>query len=287
MEEAPALNIAGILRSYFAAKPEVIMAFLFGSVVTGNRTSESDIDIAVYLLPAQKGFEVEGISQYECEEEIWGEVEKIIHENVDLVVLNRAPASVAAAVFYNGIPILVKDKNLYWQFFLTVTNSAEDFMSFVDDFLEIKQRSKSLSKLDRSRLIRIADFLEAELADINLFRELNMEIYLANASIRRNVERWTENIVNASIDIAKIILASQKLPVPQTYRETVENLSAVKGFSKINMSEMSSFTGLRNILARDYLDIRFSRIRSFVDRVEDLYGRLLSSVKVWLSNQPT
>jgi predicted nucleotidyltransferase len=88
MDEAPVLNIAGILRSYFAAKPEVIMAFLFGSIVTGNRTSESDIDIVVYLLPAQKGFEVEGISQYECEDDIWCEVEKIIHENVDLVVLN-------------------------------------------------------------------------------------------------------------------------------------------------------------------------------------------------------
>jgi len=41
------------------------------------------------------------------------------------------------------------------------------------------------------------------------------------------VERWIENLVNASTDIAKILLASSKQVAPQTYRETLLHLSVI------------------------------------------------------------
>jgi hypothetical protein len=45
---------------------------------------------------------------------------------------------------------------------------------------------------------------------IGRFKKLKLDDYLHNWEERKIVERWTENIVNALIDIAKIVLASEK-----------------------------------------------------------------------------
>jgi len=59
---------------------------------------------------------------------------------------------------------------------------------------------------DRERLIRYIDFMESELSDFPRFSKVNWKIYSENRDLRRNLERWIENIVNCSIDIAKVIL---------------------------------------------------------------------------------
>ena len=38
-----------LLRNYFQRKPEVVLAFLFGSISKEREIEESDVDIAVYL----------------------------------------------------------------------------------------------------------------------------------------------------------------------------------------------------------------------------------------------
>ena len=72
-------------------------------------------------------------------------------------------------------PVVIKDLSLYWGLFLAVSSAAEDFRKFTREFLEIKQRSRSLSEVDRDHLRRISDSL-------------------SDSSRRRNVERWVENI---------------------------------------------------------------------------------------------
>jgi len=59
---------------------------------------------------------------------------------------------------------------------------------------------------DRECLIRYIDFMESELSDFPRFSKVNWKIYSENRDLRRNLERWIENIVNCSIDIAKVIL---------------------------------------------------------------------------------
>jgi len=43
---APRVNVAGLAR-YFAAQPDVVVAYLFGSVAKGTARPQSDVDIAV------------------------------------------------------------------------------------------------------------------------------------------------------------------------------------------------------------------------------------------------
>ena len=58
-------------------------------------------------------------------------------------------------------------------------------------------------------------------ADHEDFVGLSRQEYESRAHARRNVERWVENIVNASIDIAKILAASSGKRIPPTYRSAV------------------------------------------------------------------
>ncbi len=54
------------------------------------------------------------------------------------------------------------------------------------------------------RLTKHIAFIEDELKDHEKFVSLSWEEYNGNRSKRRDIERWIENIINSSIDIAKI-----------------------------------------------------------------------------------
>jgi uncharacterized protein YutE (UPF0331/DUF86 family) len=105
---------------------------------------------------------------------------------------------------------------------------------------------------------------------------MTRERYLGDPPARRNVERWVENLVNAATDTAKILLAARDMPVPETYRETLRNLSVLEGFPAEAAEKLASYARLRNLLAHEYLDIRWPEIRRFIDEHASPYAGLLS-----------
>jgi len=267
------------LKDYFSEREEVFMAFAFGSRINGQATTESDFDIAVYFKPESKEIEWEEEKEYETEDKIWSDVEKIVGIRTDFVVLNRAPSTLAYSIIQNGKPIIIKDRSFYLRFYLLISSAAEYFMEFTKDFWTIKQRSNSLSEIDRQRLIRIADFFEKEVEDYKNFKDLDQKDYEKDRVLKRNVERWAENIVNSSIDIAKIILASEKINIPETYRETLRSLLRIKDFDANIAEGLSKYAKMRNLLAHEYLDIRFRQLKNFTNESETAYKYLLEFVK--------
>lgn len=111
-------------------------AFLFGSQASGWATSLSDVDVAVYFYPKRrKPIEYEEPIWYEKEGEIWGDLERLLKKEVELLVLNRVSASVAASAI-RGIPLVINDWGLYLDFMDIVTREAEDFREMLfEDFL--------------------------------------------------------------------------------------------------------------------------------------------------------
>lgn len=99
------------------------------------------------------------------------------------------------------------------------------------------------------------------------------------------MERWIENIINSSIDICKVILVSENIPVPDTYKELVVCISSVPGFNKERMDALSEWVRFRNIVAHEYLDIRWASIKRFVEEAEPLYKSYLKDVKEYLERQ--
>ncbi len=101
------------LKEYFAKREDVVLAFLFGSRAKGYVRVTSDWDIGVYFVPlSTRELELETDRDYPAEHEVWGDIEKIVGAEVDLVVLNRAPASITD-IAMRGIPLVIKDQTLW------------------------------------------------------------------------------------------------------------------------------------------------------------------------------
>lgn len=266
------------LKEYFERCDEVLIAFVFGSQAKNTSRFDSDWDIAVYFKP-KKFLELETKIDYPFERKISFDVEKVLETEVDFLVLNRAKPSLVFSILNAGIPLVIKDKRLYLKLLSKTHYEAVDFWNFVLDFWKIRERSKSLSIEDKAILIEHLVFLEEEFKDIEKFKKMNWEEYSKSRDDRRNIERWVENLVMSALDIAKIILSSEKKEIPQTYRETLK----IFGVFYINPSfakRFSEFAELRNIVVHEYLDMRWERIKKFIKEAEKLYPQFIKRIKV-------
>jgi uncharacterized protein YutE (UPF0331/DUF86 family) len=140
-----------------------------------------------------------------------------------------------------------------------------------------------LAPEDRERLIRYVDFLDAELSDYAKFAQVDWKRYTLDRDMRRNLERWIENIVNCSIDIAKVILASEGHRIPTSYRETLRAMGTTALFDEAFGEAVSQWAPLRNILAHEYLDVRWKPIRRFIQGSENTYRKLTQGIRDYLA----
>lgn len=136
---------------------------------------------------------------------------------------------------------------------------------------------------ERERLIRLLDYLESEVSEYPTFADLTWEIYQKDKPARRNVERWIENIVMSSIDLAKVLLASENRPIPDSYKETLYNIGLLGEFDEEFGRRLSKWAGLGNIVAHEYLDIRWKNIREFIKESEPAFAGLVKGVKKMLA----
>jgi uncharacterized protein YutE (UPF0331/DUF86 family)/predicted nucleotidyltransferase len=263
-------RLLDLLRALSEREPEIVLSFLFGSRATGRRTPDSDVDVAVYLRHAEE------------EDRIWAEIGLTSGAEVDLILLNSASASLVSAVFKTGIPLSIKDTELFWCLYLESTREAEDFAQFASDYWSIAQRSLSLTPEDRIRLIKRVQFLQEEWKDLRGFSAVTPGLFEASKARRREMERWAENMTNATIDIAKIVLASEKKPMPQSYQEALRSFALLAGMTTEEAERFSTLARLRNLLAHEYLDLLYGRIADFMNLFPPLYDQAFRFLTAFL-----
>ncbi len=261
------------LKGYFAGRDEVVLAFLFGSRSKGNMRKSSDWDIGIYLTSESRA----------VEQELWGDVERICNAAVDIIVLNRAPARIAWSIV-RGKPLVIKDRKKYLDILIRASHEANDWYRTAEDYHRVFERSSSLSREDRGRIEKIVQFLEVETSDFPKFEKMTWEEYANDRAKKREIERWAEQIINAVIDAAEIILASEKRVIPETYKDIVKVLGLVKPFDNGGdvCLTLSEWTGLRNVLAHEYLDYRWDKISMFVNETKPLLRDFIERVKQFL-----
>ena len=273
------------LKKYLKKESSVILAFIFGSRQKGLARDSSDWDIGIYFKPKTRKLEWEEEKDYPQENRIWGKITEIMEREVDLVVLNRVPSILVFNVLTSGFPLLIKDRKIYLDLLERTSYEAIDFRNFIFDFWKIKQRAQSLNEEDKTRLLLRIDFLENEVKEFDRFQHLTWKEYQEDTDKRRIVERWIENMINASLDIAKIILAAEKKLIPKTYQATLKDLGTTKYFDIDFTGKFSQFARLRNILAHEYLDIRWKDISDFLKRGRFYLEKFLTQAKKSLTQQ--
>ncbi len=273
-------TIESVLTTELSHFSNVAFAFLFGSAVSGRLRTDSDLDVAVYG-ESGRCLEIEFDRVLDNETEVQIALERASNRNIDLLVLNRAPATVCAAALLTGRPLLIRDGSIYTRYFLAVTSVAMDFMQTEREFREIRTRSRSLSELDHSRLERILDLLEKELSDMAEFQDVTLKQYSTDRDLRRNLDRWVEILINAVIDVGKIVLSSEHHSVPQTYGQILFELEMVPHYSTLS-GRLGHLAALRNLLAHEYLDIRYGRVRGFIDEGVEAIRDMYEISRKWL-----
>jgi uncharacterized protein YutE (UPF0331/DUF86 family)/predicted nucleotidyltransferase len=259
-----------ILKKEIKGNPDILLGFLFGSRAKDLHREEADWDIALHL----RNYTLEK------EKKIWERLEFLLKEKIDLIILNQdIDPLLFNRILNEAIVLDIKDRFLYLDLLLKFQREAEDFKVFCNEYYQIFLRSKSLSEEDKIRIKRIVTFLSRELEDFERFKKIDYQLYQKNISLKRELERWTENIINAILDISKIIISSFKFPMPKTYRETVFALNELNIFSSQDLEKISSWVNLRNILAHEYLRINWERIRDFLDNSYPFLIRFLEEVK--------
>jgi uncharacterized protein YutE (UPF0331/DUF86 family) len=137
----------------------------------------------------------------------------------------------------------------------------------------------------KQRMVRHLNFLEEELKDYEQFKRLTREEYLSDKDKRRNVERWIENIINSTVDISKVILTIEGMSIPDTYRGIVTTISTVEGLEGAEADKLSNWVRFRNIIAHEYLDIKWDSISRFINSAGLMYRNFLRTVKQYFKNK--
>jgi len=128
-------DLAAKLRRFFDGRPEVRLAFLFGSVSREKAIPESDVDIGVWL--------ADGYSRADIER-LWADVERICGINVDLVVLNEARPAIAWAAF-RGIRLKIDSNRFFIQRMLEISDEAEFIQDFTLELYALRRKWRDAS----------------------------------------------------------------------------------------------------------------------------------------------
>ena len=112
-----------IINKVFNKRDEILLCYLYGSYVSGNKSEYSDIDLGIFL---DSTYEKHYLYQVDLSLEIEKEFRNKIE--IDLCILNDATPLFLYSVINNGRIIHFKDETLHHEFGIRV----------LYDYLEIK-----------------------------------------------------------------------------------------------------------------------------------------------------
>jgi uncharacterized protein YutE (UPF0331/DUF86 family) len=122
------------------------------------------------------------------------------------------------------------------------------------------------------------DYMEIQLGDLRKFDKLDWKSYQTDRDAQRNVERLIENVANATIDIAKIVLVGEDVEMPGSYRDIVLKLGLIGILSESEAEKIAEYAKLRNILADQYLDIKWEKITHFIKNAGSDYQNFIQKI---------
>ncbi len=124
----PQVDEPGIV-AFLSTQPDVVAAYLFGSLAEGRATSHSDVDTAILLADASDPMAV-GDRQLQ----LMGELERFADREVDVVMLNTAPPILQHQVLASGRLLYERDRRARVEFEVRAGKIYADLKPMYDFF---------------------------------------------------------------------------------------------------------------------------------------------------------
>ena len=117
------------LRGFFGSQaPEVIAAYLFGSVARGTSRTTSDVDVAILLARPP----VAGLAGLPLDLET--DLERLLGVRAQVVVLDRAPVDLVHRVLRDGKLLVDRDPSARIAFEVRARNEFFDLKPVLDQY---------------------------------------------------------------------------------------------------------------------------------------------------------
>jgi uncharacterized protein len=123
---APTIDLAG-MKQYFARQPDIVVAYLFGSVARGRAHKLSDLDVAV-LFASEVGLD----ETVERQLQLMGDLEQFADREVQVTVLNRATPLLAYQVVKYGTLLFERSRAERVAFYVRTLSIYFDFQPTLD-----------------------------------------------------------------------------------------------------------------------------------------------------------
>jgi predicted nucleotidyltransferase len=117
------LELEAVLgRELRARAPDLVAAYLFGSVARGEARPDSDVDIALlYVKAPSPSFDEQPFA-------LTADLESLLGRSVDIVVLNNAPVDLAHRVLRDGKILVENDRSARIAFEVRSRNEYFDLL---------------------------------------------------------------------------------------------------------------------------------------------------------------
>lgn len=110
-------DIIEILKEYFKDKEETLLVFIFGSLVGGHMTEESDVDIAILFKRMPDFKEILHLKN---------DLSELMKRETDIVVLNNSSPIIRMQVLKNGVLVVNRNSAIYNDFFVRTIKEYDD-----------------------------------------------------------------------------------------------------------------------------------------------------------------
>ena len=107
---------------------DVLAVFLFGSVVRGEQTAHSDIDICLVLVPPRTPYESTLLSRKR--------LEYLAQFDLDVQIFQALPLYIRSRILKEGKVLFVRDEDLLYDLAFRTAQAFEDFKPIYYRYLE-------------------------------------------------------------------------------------------------------------------------------------------------------
>ncbi|MFQ6074638.1 MAG: HepT-like ribonuclease domain-containing protein [Candidatus Bathyarchaeia archaeon] len=238
------------LREALSNDPNVLLAYLFGSLARGARTALSDVDVAVIL--KEGGFE----ETLDIQRRV-AEAGGVSEDRVDIIDLSRAPTSLKYTVLKDGEKVL--DRGDYGEELTREVISRYPEVHFLTiDSLRELTHSQDPMAISPDLIHRRVAMLKGEIRYLEervLATPLNEVV--GDDDVRRAFERAFEVSVGAMLDICKHAVTALGLGVAETYSDHIRNLLTRGVIPKELGEKLLKLVRWRNVIVPGYLEIDY------------------------------
>ena len=128
--------------------------------------------------------------------------------------------------------------------------------------------------------------LDGYLGELEPYREITLDAYLALGGPRRAIERIVQLVIETAVDINLHVATEIEGRPPADYRESFRAAARIGLIPPALAGGLAPSSGLRNVLVHGYANIDDARVHAAIPLVLDGFREYAGAVLDWLDRRP-